>query len=348
VVPIAALTVGSEGGRLTNFGRLKAVGAGAFGEGGRAVMNAGVMRRALEYSRLFDVPIFVHCEDTDLAGEGVMHEGAVALRLGLKGIPRTAESIMVARDVALAAATNGRLHIGHVSARESVEAIREAKRSGVRVTAEVTPHHLLMTDEDVVGYNTNAKVKPPLRAAEDRAALREALEDGTIDCIATSHAPHSSMSKDNLFDHAPFGVIGMESAFPILYTEFVVPGRWTLDFLVEKLSTAPARVMARPLGTLARGSAADFVLVDPNCRELIEARHLHSKSANCPFLGREVRARIAATFVAARAVFHRPEVFPGGPMARRADEPAPDPAKRRKDKSAKEKPAKDKKKNRKK
>lgn len=312
VVPIAAITRGLEGKSLTNFGLLLDRGAGAFSDGALGIMNAEVMRRALEYTRMLNVPVFEHCEDLDLSGDGVMHEGPVSVRLGLKGIPRTSESIMVSRNVALAAMTGGHIHICHVSTRESVEAIREAKRNGVRVTAEVDPHHLILTDEAVAGYNTNAKVKPPLCAEEDRLALVQALEDGTIDCITSSHAPHSNSAKDNVFDHAPFGVIGMESAFPVLYSEFVAKGRWSIDFLVEKLTASPARVMSKPWGHLQPGAQADFVLIETGTEYTFEKEDLASRSANCPFIGRKVSARIAATFVAGRAVHVHPTIFPNG------------------------------------
>lgn len=312
VVPIAAITRGLEGKSLTNFGLLLDRGAGAFSDGALGIMNAEVMRRALEYTRMLNVPVFEHCEDLDLSGDGVMHEGPVSVRLGLKGIPRTAESIMVSRNVALAAMTGGHIHICHVSTRESVEAIREAKRNGVRVTAEVDPHHLLLTDEAVAGYNTNVKVKPPLCAEADRKALVLALEDGTIDCITTSHAPHSVNSKDNVFDHAPFGVIGLESAFPVLYTEFVMTGRWSVDFLVEKLTASPARVMSKPWGHLQIGAQADFVLVETGCEYTFSREDLASRSANCPWLGHTMKARIAATFVEGRPVHVHPAVFSKG------------------------------------
>ncbi|MCC5874744.1 MAG: dihydroorotase [Candidatus Sumerlaeia bacterium] len=312
VVPIAAITRGLEGKSLTNFGLLLDRGAGAFSDGALGIMNAEVMRRALEYTRMLNVPVFEHCEDLDLSGDGVMHEGPVSVRLGLKGIPRTSESIMVSRNVALAAMTGGHIHICHVSTRESVEAIREAKRNGVHVTAEVDPHHLILTDEAVIGYNTNAKVKPPLCGEEDRLALVQALEDGTIDCVTSSHAPHSNSAKDNVFDHAPFGVIGMESAFPVLYTEFVAKGRWSIDFLVEKLTASPARVMNKPWGHLQVGAQADFVLIETGTDHTFGREDLASRSSNCPFLGRTVSTRIAATFVAGNPVHVHPAIFPNG------------------------------------
>jgi dihydroorotase len=309
VVPVAAITVGQKGEHVTDFGLLKAAGAGAFSDDGHPVMNAEIMRRALEYTRMLNIPVMEHCEDMNLTGEGVMHEGAVSLRLGLRGIPRVSESVMVARNVALAAMTGGHIHICHVSTRESVEAIREGKRNGVHVTAEVSPHHLTLTDQAVIGYNTNAKMKPPLNAAEDREALIAALEDGTIDCIATDHAPHGASAKNSVFDAAPFGIIGLETAFPLLYTEFVASGKWSLDFLVERLTLAAAKVVRKPWGTLEPGSAADMVLIETGCDHLFAEGDLRSKSRNSPYLGRRMKARIAATYFEGRCVFERPECF---------------------------------------
>lgn len=318
VVPVASVTIGQKGEELTNMGMLARAGAGAFSDSSAPIMNAAVMRRALEYARSVGALILDHCEDVDLAGDGVMHEGLVSLELGLRGIPRVAESTMVARDCALAAATGGRLHICHVSTRESVEAIREAKRNGVRVTAEATPHHLVLTDEAVRGYNTDAKMRPPLCAEEDRRALVAALEDGAIDCVATDHAPHPGTAKNSVFDAAPFGVIGLETAFPVLFTEFVAAGRWTLDFLVEKMSCAPAAVVGRPWGTLRPGAVADIALLDPAAEFVLEASSLRSRSRNCPWLGRKLRGRVAATFHEGNQAFAHPGSFPGGIFGPRA------------------------------
>lgn len=321
VVPVAAITKGMQGEELTNFGRLMNCGAGAFSDDGRPVMNAEIMRRALEYTRLLGIPLFEHCEDMNLTAEGHMNEGVVSARLGIKGIPRVSESVMVSRNCALAAATGGHLHVCHVSTRESVDAIREARRNGVHVTAEVSPHHLTMTEEAVIGYNTNAKMKPPLCEKADRDALIVALEDGTIDCIATDHAPHSAQAKDNVFDAAPFGIIGMETAFPVLYTSFVATKRWTLDFLVEKMTTGPARVMNREWGTLRPGVAADFTLLELGKSAKFEQRHIFSKSKNCPWVGATMKARIAATFVKGKQVFQHPDLVAPSPLAGETTKP---------------------------
>lgn len=312
VVPVAAITKGSKGEELTNFGRLRAAGAGAFSDDGRPIMNAEIMRRALECTRLLGMPVLEHCECLNLTGDGVMHEGPVSLRLGLKGIPRASESIMVSRNISLAEMTGGHIHICHVSTRESVEAVRAGKKRGVRVTAEVSPHHLTMTDVDVNGYDTNAKMKPPLNAEADRLALVDAIEDGTIDCIATDHAPHSAQSKQTVFDQAPFGIIGMETAFPVLYTHFVATKRWSLGFLVEKMSIAPARVVGGPWGTLKVGAKADVTLLQLDHEYTFGLSHLRSKSTNCPWLGHAMSARIAATLVQGRVAFESNEVYPRG------------------------------------
>jgi len=326
VLPVAAVTRGQTGEVMNDFSALWAKGrrCGAFSDDGRPVADAGVMRRAMmaiaELKRGEGgadgrgAVIFDHCEDMSLTGDGVMHEGRVSLRLGLKGIPRSSEATIVARDAALALETGCRLHICHVSNRDSVEAIRHYKSRGAPITAEVTPHHLLFTDELVAQgapgrgpFDTHAKMKPPLCGEEDRQALIAALEDGTIDCIATDHAPHTPASKDTVFDAAPFGIIGMETAFPALYTGFVTSGRWTAEFLIDRLACAPARVM-RPAsgspdprvspGTISPGAFADLVLIDPAASGLFTEADLGSRSRNCPWLGVPLKSRIVATLVA--------------------------------------------------
>jgi len=304
VLPVAAITRDLKSEDLVDFGALTEAGAGAFSDDGRPVHSTSVMRRALEYLAMIGMPIFDHCEDLALTGEGVMNEGVVSLRLGLKGIPRISESTIVQRDIALAAHAHAHIHICHVSTRESVEAIREGKRSGVHVTAEASPHHLLLTEGAVGDYDTHAKMKPPLCTEIDRQALVDALEDGTLDCVATDHAPHSPLLKARLFDEAPFGIIGMETAFPVLYTNFVATGRWTLDFLVERMSTAPARIMGKTgWGTLRTGAQADFTLIDTGADYVFTEKHIHSKSRNCPWIGTRMKARIAGTYVAGREIF---------------------------------------------
>jgi len=327
VAPIAAVTKGQSGEQLADLGALKGAGAMAFSDDGRPVPSAAVMRRALQYARMLDTPIFDHAEDMTLTGDGVMHEGAVSLRLGLKGIPRSSEATIVARDAALCLETGGRLHICHVSNRDSVAAIRHFKERGAPLTAEVSPHHLTLTDEAVEAgprhalheaYRTNAKMKPPLCEKEDRAALIEALEDGTLDCIATDHAPHFPASKDTVFDSAPFGILGFESALAVLWTAFVDTGRWKPEFLIDRLTAAPARVVRAPWGTLRTGQPADLALVQTGVRFVFDEGHLRSRSRNSPWLGDSFTARIGATLFAGREVFTSPEVFPSGVLGARA------------------------------
>lgn len=305
VVPIASVTRGQLGEEITNYGLLQRAGAGAFSDDFHPIMNAEVLRCALNYTKMLGLPIMDHCQDLNLTGEGVMHEGVVSIQLGLKGIPRVAESIMVARNVALAEATGGHIHICHVSTRESVEIIREAKRNGIHVTTEVTPHHLLMTDEDVRGYNTMAKVMPPLCAEKDRRALIDGLDDGTIDCIVTDHAPHGGMAKASVFEGAPFGVIGFESAFPILHQRMVVEGNWSLDFLIEKLTMGPSKVMKLDRGTLQEGAEADFILFRTDEPYTLDAEKFESKSRNCPWHGETVSAAVHATIVGGELVWSK-------------------------------------------
>lgn len=317
VVPIAAVTTGQEGELLSDMAALRDAGAGAISDDGRPVTSSDVMRRAMEHAASLGITVFDHCEDLSLTADGVMHEGAVSVRLGLKGIPRASEAACVARDCLLSLLTGCRLHICHVSNVDSVEAIRHFKKRGAPVTAEVSPHHLTLTDAEVAGsdaasaYNTHAKMKPPLCEDIDRRALIEALEDGTIDCIATDHAPHSPASKATTFEVAPFGIIGMETAFPVLYTEFVRTGRWTLEFLIDKMSCAPVRVMGelaqtRELGTLRPGAPADLVMLQLDQPRVLENSMLGSRSRNCPWLGRTLHARAVGTMAGGRWAWNDP------------------------------------------
>lgn len=315
VVPVAAVTRDQKGEQLADLGALRDAGAGAFSDDGRPVMSAMVMRRALQYAHMLGVPVFDHCEDLSLTADGVMHEGSVSLRLGLKGIPRASEATIVARDCALAHETGGHLHVCHVSNRDSVAAIRHWKDRGAPVTAEVSPHHLTMTDEAVgesPSYRTNAKMKPPLCSEDDRRVLVEALENGTIDCIATDHAPHSRASKDTLFGEAPFGIIGFESAFAVLYTSFVETGRWKVEFLIDKMAASPARVLGLPWGSLRAGSPADVALLQLGEPFIFDEGCIRSRSRNSPWLGRSFTGRVVATFAEGREVFVEKRRFPRG------------------------------------
>ncbi len=304
VYPIGCISLGRKGLQLAEFGEMAAAGAVAVSDDGKSVASGQLMRTALEYAKVFGIPVADHCEDPTMA-MGVMHEGIVATRLGLKGMPAAAEEIMVARDLVLADLTGGRLHLCHVSTRGAVALIRRAKDLGVQVTAEATPHHLSLTHEACENYNTNAKMKPPLREADDVEAIRMGLKDGTIDCIATDHAPHHYDAKQREFDDAPHGVIGLETALGVAIRDLVGPGVLSLPELVGRMSTSPARIFKLAGGTLAIGAPADVVVFDPSRRWLVEARDLHSKSANSPYLGQTLVGQADLTTVGGRVVFER-------------------------------------------
>jgi dihydroorotase len=299
---IAAATQGLRGEVMTEMSGLADAGAVAFSDDGAVIMNASVMRRVLEYATGVGKPVIVHCEDTELRGGGVVHEGPHSTCCGLPGSPAEAETVMVARDLQLAALTGARLHVAHVSAAGSVDLIRAAKEAGTRVTAEVTPHHLALTDAEVRGYDTNRKMAPPLRSARDREALVEGLRDGTLDCVATDHAPHALHEKDVDFVEAPFGVVGLETALPVVLA-LVHGGQLSPLDAVARLSTRPARIFGLRAGTLEVGAAADLVLIDPDAAWKIDPGALLSKSRNSAFLGAEMRGRAVRTWVGGHPVF---------------------------------------------
>lgn len=305
VYPVGAVSVGLKGEEMTQIGELVSAGAIAVTDDGRPVWNATLMRRALEYTRTFEIPVFSHSEELGLSGEGVMNEGPVATALGLLGIPNAAEDAGVARDCIVAELTNGELHILHVSTRGAVEIIRAAKARGVRVTAEVTPHHLTLTDEAVRGYRTEAKMNPPLRSAADVAAVRDALVEGVIDCIATDHAPHHYEEKEREFDDASFGVVGLETALGVCNRELVVKGRLDLMALIERFSTRPAQIAKLSAGTVAEGMPADIVIFDPEERWVCAPDSFLSLGRNTPFAGQELIGRAVMTFVGGRMVYDR-------------------------------------------
>ncbi|HXG43319.1 MAG TPA: dihydroorotase [Gemmatimonadales bacterium] len=305
VYPIGAVSLGQRGERLAEFGELVGAGAVAVSDDGKPVVSSHLMRTALEYARSFDLPVADHCEDPSLSAGGVMHEGLVATRLGLKGIPAAAEEVMVARDLILAELTGGHIHLCHISTRGSVELIRRAKEKGVRVTAEATPHHFTLTHDACEGYNTNAKMNPPLREPEDREAIRQALVDGTIDVIASDHAPHHYDAKEREFDDAPNGILGLETAFGLAVTELVETGLLTLPELLFRMSTRPAQVFGLPGGTLAPGAPADVVVLDPKVRWTVDPGAFFSKSRNTPFGGRILTGRADLTIVRGRVVYER-------------------------------------------
>jgi len=320
VYPIGALSLGLKGERLAEIGEMHRAGIVAVSDDGHPVMHAGLMRRALEYTRMFGLPIIAHEEDEHLADGGVMNEGATALRLGLRGTPAAAEEVMIARDLALVRLTGGRLHVAHISTAGAVALIREAKVQGLAVTAEVTPHHLFLTEEAVEGYGTDAKMAPPLRTKADVDALRAALADGTIDAIATDHAPHHRDEKEVEFEAAANGIVGLETALP-LALRLVAEGVADLPTIVARMTVGPARVLGLPAGTLAAGAEADLTLVDPARRWRVEARSFRSKGRNTPFEGWDVVGRAVAVLVGGRLVHE--ERAPAAPLrSAAADEAA--------------------------
>jgi dihydroorotase len=306
VYPIGAVTRGSQGEQLADIAELQAAGCVAITDDGHPVASALIMRRALEYTRMFDLPVIDHCEDPSLMGDGVAHEGFHAASLGLRGIPGAAEEIMVARDATLAALTGGHVHIAHMSARGSLDAVRAGKARGARVTCEVAPHHFTLTDEWLerpVKYDTNCKMNPPLREAADVEAMVEGLRDGSVDAIATDHAPHHADEKQVEFDRAPFGIVGLETCVPLVFDRLVHRGVISMRRFVELLSLNPARILRRPGGTLAPGQPADVTVLAPDARVTIRAAALRSRSKNTPFDGWELRGAAAATIVGGRTVF---------------------------------------------
>lgn len=299
VFPIGAVTKGSKGEELAEMGELHAAGCVAISDDGKPVMNASIMRRAMEYSRIFDMLIISHCEDSTLSFKGVMNEGIVSTELGLRGIPRAAEDVMTARDISLAELTGGRLHIAHVSTAGSVRLIRDAKSRGVKVTAETCPHYFSLTEEAVRGYNTLAKMNPPLRTVDDVAAVKQGLKDGTIDVIATDHAPHAMDEKSGEFDYAPFGIVGLETALG-LALKLVQEGAFSLAEAIRKLSLNPALILKLDKGTLSLGADADMTMIDSNVDWTVDASQFKSRSKNTPFDGWKLRGKAVRTIVGGR------------------------------------------------
>jgi dihydroorotase len=300
--PIGAITRGLAGEELTEMADLKDAGAVAVSDDGKCVMNSGVMRRALEYAKTFDLPVIQHAEDHNLTAGAQMHEGAISARRGLRGWPRVAEDIIVSRDLLLTQLTGARYHVAHVSSMGSVAMLREAKARGLRVSAEVTPHHLMLTDEALLGYDTACKVNPPLREGADVDALRAALADGTIDAIATDHAPHSVLEKDCEFDEASPGLVGLELVIPVLLG-LVRSGVLPLGRFVDALTRAPARVIGIAPPSLREGALADLCIIDPDATFVVDPTQFRSKGRNTPFAGREVTGRVIATLAGGRVVF---------------------------------------------
>lgn len=304
VFPIGAITKGSDGSELAEMGEMKTAGIVAVSDDGRPVPNAGMMRRALEYAKDFDLTVIDHCEDKSLSHGGVMHEGKMSLLLGLKGMPALAEDIDAMRDVLLSEATGAKVHIAHISTKGAVEAVRWAKSKGLNVTSEVTPHHFALTDEAVEGYDTNTKMAPPLRSQEHVEAVLEAIKDGTIDAIATDHAPHHADEKNLEYDRAPFGITGLETAIGLAFEKLVHPGIIDLVRLVEMFSTNPARIFnLKERGTLKVGSIADVTIINPDLEWTYDVNQTKSKSKNSPFHNQTFRGCAVATIVGGKIVY---------------------------------------------
>ena len=306
VYPIGAVSRGQAGEQLADIAELKNAGCVAITDDGRPVATAVLMRRALEYSSMFNIPVIEHCEEQSLKGDGVAHEGFQASSLGLRGIPGEAESIMALRDISLSSLTGGAVHIAHMSARQTLEAVRFGKSHGARVTCEVTPHHFVLTDEMLaapVPYDTNTKMNPPLREAADRDAMLQGLADGSIDVIATDHAPHHYDEKLVEFDHAPFGITGLETAVSLCFDRLVHAHVLGVPRLIELLSVNPARILNVPGGTLSEGAPADVTILAPDLPVTVSADRMKSKSKNSPFIGWTLRGGVAATLVGGRVVY---------------------------------------------
>jgi len=311
VYPIGAVSRGQKGEQLADIAELREAGCVALTDDGHPVATALLMRRALEYAGMFDLPVIEHCEEQTLKGDGVAHEGFQASSLGLRGIPGQAESIMALRDISLAELTGGSLHIAHMSARQSLEAVRFGKSAGVKVTCEVTPHHFVLTDAMLgapIPYDTNVKMNPPLREAADRDAMLKGIADGSVDVIATDHAPHHRDEKLVEFDHAPFGITGLETAVSLCFDRLVHPGLISLARLIELLSVNPARILRVAGGSLSEGAPADVTILAPDLAVTVSADRMRSKSRNTPFDGWQLRGGVAATIVGGRMVYLNGEV----------------------------------------
>lgn len=305
VLPCGALSKGLAGEEMAPIGSLASAGVAALSDDGKCVQNHELMRHIVEYASNFDLPIMDHCENTALAAGGVMHEGYWSVLLGMKGQPSAAEELMISRNIMLARMTGCRIHMQHVSARESVALLRYARANGIPVTGEATPHHIALTDVEIKRFDTNYKMNPPLRSEDDRMAVIEGLQDGTLTIIATDHAPHTQTAKQVEFDYAPFGIIGLETAVPVTMTELVHKGYLTLPQLISKFTKGPAELLKRPIGSLSIGSAADVTVIDPDVEHTIDISTFYSKSRNTPFDGYQAKGRTAATFVDGVCVYSR-------------------------------------------
>lgn len=304
VLPMGCMTVAREGKQLAPMGSLARAGVVAVSDGGHSIQNTEIMRRATEYATMFGLPIMAHCEDALLTERGVMHEGEWSLRLGMHGMPRSAEDIMVARDAILAGQTKAHIHMQHISSKTALDIVRWARQSlHANITLEVTPHHLSLTHADLVNYDTHLKVVPPLRTEEDRQALIEGLLDGTVNCIATAHAPHTSMDKDREFDYAPFGINGLETAFCVAYQALVQAGHASLDQLIGWMTHKPAKIINSNRGTLTPAAPGDLIIIDLESEWTVTKEGFKSLSHNSPWLGKTLPGRVAATFVNGKCVY---------------------------------------------
>lgn len=311
VYPTGCITVNMEGKSLAPIGSLKKAGAVAITDDGQCVQNNELMRRAIEYASMFGLPIMDHCQDMSMTENSVMNEGEWSLRLGLKGWPSAAEDLIIARNVVLSQHTGAHVHMQHVSTAYGVDIIRRAKKRGIRVTGEATPHHLYFTDADCRNYNTYFKMNPPLRSEKDREAVIEGIADGTLEVIATDHAPHTPDEKDCEFDYAPFGIIGLETALPATLEALFHSGKMKLADIVQRMTAAPAGLLGLQAGNLTTGAAADITLFDPHREQTIDASQFQSKSRNCPWHGRSLRGTVTHTFVNGRLVWNGREILPG-------------------------------------
>ena len=311
VFPIGAISVGSAGERLAEIGEMVNAGAVGISDDGKGVMDGQLMRRAMEYSLPFKIPIIEHCEELNLSAHGCMNEGYYSTLLGLKGMSRLAEDTMAARDIMLAELTGAHVHIAHLSTRGAAELVRQAKRKGIHATCEVCPHHFTLSDAACRDYDTNTKMSPPLRSEDDIQALLEAIVDGTVDCIVTDHAPHNPNEKMLEFDQAPFGIIGLETALGLVLTRLYHSGLIGLNRVVELMSTQPARLINQPLGHLKSGGTADLTLFDTEAEWVYDLGQTRSKSRNSPFHGTALKGRVAATIVDGKVVYRCPGYFKG-------------------------------------
>lgn len=303
VFPTGCITVGRAGEMLAPTGSLKKAGVVAISDAGKCVQNTGLMRRAVQYAHMFDMPVIDHCQDESLSNDGVMNEGFVSTKLGLRGLPSAAEDIVVSRDVILSTHTGAHIHLQHITSKTAVDIIRRAKARGISITAEATPHHISLTEEEVESFNPVFKMNPPLRAEDDRRALLDALEDGTIDCIATGHAPHRDYEKDVEFDYAPFGVIGLETALSVVLEVFYHTKRLSLAGTLSLLTHRPAEILRLNKGALAIGDDADLIIFDPDETWTPQEKTFFSKSSNSPWIGRELKGKVKMTLVRGKVVF---------------------------------------------